>query len=156
MTLTETDKRIIYHLQGDLPVTERPFAWLAEKVALSEAEVIDRIRALKAAGVIRRFGATLRHQQSGFPANVMVAWKIDDDRIEEVGRRMAGYRMVSHCYQRRTRPDWPYNLYTMVHGQSRRDCRKTVAEMARETGVGDYQMLFSVEELKKTSMRYFA
>lgn len=155
-TLTDTEKRIIYLLQGDLPVAERPFDWLAEQVGLTEEEVIALIARLKENGVIRRFGATLRHQQSGFPANVMVAWRVDEDRIEEIGPELAGFRMVSHCYQRTVTHEWTYNLYTMVHGQSREDCRATVREMAEATGMDDYQLLYSVEELKKTSMRYFA
>lgn len=155
-TLTETDKRIIYLLQGDLPVTGQPFAWLAEQLGLAESEIIDRIQDLKNKGVIRRFGATLRHQQSGFPANVMVAWRVDEKSIEEIGAELAGFRMVSHCYQRRITDQWPYNLYTMVHGQSRQDCRATVKEMSEATGMDDYQLLFSKQELKKTSMRYFA
>lgn len=155
MKLTETDKRIIYHLQGDLPVTERPFRWLADKIGLTEEAILGRIRALKEGGVIRRFGATLRHQQSGYPANVMVAWRVDEAEVEEIGSMLAGFRLVSHCYQRRTTPRWSYNLYTMVHGQSREDCAATVADMSAETGVDDYQLLYSRRELKKTSMRYF-
>ncbi len=156
MTLSERDKRLIHLLQGDLPVTERPFARLAERVDMSEAEVMERIRAFQAAGLIRRFGATLFHQRSGYPVNVMVAWRVPEEEVEAVGRKLAEYRNVTHCYQRRTAPGWPFNLFCMVHGETATELTSAVARMAREAGVSDYKLLFSEEELKKTSMRYFA
>lgn len=156
MKLSQTDKRIVHLLQGDLPVVERPFAWLAGQVSLGEAEIVERIRQLKEAGIIRRFGATLYHQRSGYPANVMVAWRVPQERLEEVGRVLSSFRRVTHCYQRRPVEGWPYNLYSMVHGQSEADCSRRVARMAERAGLSDYQLLFSRQEFKKTSMRYFA
>jgi DNA-binding Lrp family transcriptional regulator len=155
--IDDLDKRIIGRLQGDLPLTPEPFAELAQELGLTQAEVVARIAALAEAGVMRRFGATLRHQQSGFPANVMVAWRVEPGRIDEVGACLAAQRRVSHCYWRDPKASFPYNLYSMVHGRSEEECRELVAEMAAEAGVGedDYEMLFSVEELKKTSMRYY-
>jgi DNA-binding Lrp family transcriptional regulator len=151
------DKRIIARLQGDLPLTPRPFAALAAELELSEAEVVARVARLAENKVMRRFGATLRHQQSGFPANVMVAWQVPEDQVERVGQVLASFRQVSHCYWRRPCQGFAYNLYSMVHGQSREQCRQVVEEMARAAGVGPefYALLFSVEELKKTSMQYY-
>ena len=105
--------------------------------------------------MIRRFGATLRHQKSGFQANAMTAWQVDEARIEEVGRIMAAFRAVSHCYRRDPAEDWPYNLYTMIHGRSEDDCRETARRIAEKAGVTTYQLLFSRRELKKISMTYF-
>jgi len=156
MNLTETDKRLIYLLQSDLPVSQRPFAWLAQRVGLDEEEVIARVAAFKESGLIRRFGATLFHQRSGYPANVMVAWRAPAERIEEMGQHLAAFREVTHCYQRLESPDWPYNLYSMVHGESEEDCTRRVEGMALAAGLEEYRLLFSREELKKTSMRYFA
>jgi DNA-binding Lrp family transcriptional regulator len=156
MKLTEWDKKLINLLQGDLPTVARPFAWLAERLGSSEEEVVERIKAFDDGGLLRRFGATLYHQRTGFQSNVMVAWEVREDRIEEVGRRLAKNRAVSHCYQRRTAPDWPFNLYTMIHGENDEAILKTVENLAREAEACDYRLLFSVEELKKTSMRYFA
>lgn len=156
MALSPKNKEIIYHLQGDLATVHRPFALLAEQVGLTEDEVIDRIRALKESGVIRRFGATLYHQRSGYPANVMVAWPVPQERMDEVGEIMAGFRQVTHCYQRPQAPDWPYDLYTMVHGADWDECRATVEEMSRAAGLTGQRLLFSKKELKKTTMRYFA
>ena len=153
--LTEIEKQIIAAIQADLPLTEEPYREMAEKMGLSEDAFMQTLRDLCDRGVIRRFGATIRHQKSGFEANVMVAWMVDEERMEEVGRKMAAFRQVSHCYRRNPNGDWPYNLYTMVHAQDKAACREIAREMARTAGVQDYALLFSQRELKKTSMRYF-
>ena len=99
--LSPIEKRIIYELGGDIGAGRRPFAELGEKVGLSEDEVIAAVRSLRDRGYLRRFGATLRHQKSGFTANAMVAWRVADGRIDEVGRIMSAFPEVTHCYQRR-------------------------------------------------------
>lgn len=153
--LTELEKKIIASIQEDMAVCERPYRTIAEKINITEAELLERLKDLSRRGVIRRFGATLRHQRAGFSANAMVAWKVDEDRIEEVGQKMATFHQVSHCYRRNPTADWPYNLYTMVHASNEQACRETVQKMSRATSVQDYTLLFSREELKKTSMLYF-
>ncbi|MFH1033259.1 MAG: AsnC family transcriptional regulator [Pseudomonadota bacterium] len=153
--MDEKDKRIIARLQGDLPLEPRPFAGLAAELGLSQAQVVERIARLKREGIMRRFGATLRHQKSGFPANVMVAWRVTEDQVDEVGHKLAAFRRVSHCYWRRPCADFPYNLFSMVHGKSQDECRNLVEEMAREVPGVAHELLFSVEELKKTSMQYY-
>lgn len=153
--LTEIEKKIIASIQEDMPVTEQPYAAIAEKLDITEAKLLDRLQDLSRRGVIRRFGATLRHQRAGFNANAMVAWKVDENRIKEVGQKMASFRQVSHCYRRNPTADWPYNLYTMVHANDERACHQTAKKMSRATSVEDYTLLFSREELKKTSMVYF-
>ena len=153
--LTDIEKRIIASIQEDMAVCARPYRAIAAKINISEAELLDRLKDLSRRGVIRRFGATLRHQRAGFSANAMVAWKVDEDRIEEVGQKMATFHQVSHCYRRNPTADWPYNLYTMVHASNEQACHETAQEMSRATSVQDYTLLFSREELKKTSMVYF-
>ncbi len=153
--LTELEKKIIASIQEDMPISERPYAAIAEKLAITESELLDKLQDLSRHGVIRRFGATLRHQRAGFNANAMVAWKVDEDRIQEVGQKMASFRQVSHCYRRNPTADWPYNLYTMVHANDEQACQQTARKMSRATSVKDYTLLFSREELKKTSMVYF-
>lgn len=155
MQLDAIDKKIIARLQGDLPLEPRPFAPLARELGLSEAEVVARIQALAQGKVMRRFGATLRHQRSGFASNVMVAWRVPPERAGEVGRALASFRQVSHCYWREPCDDFPYNLFSMVHGRDEDECRAVVAEMAALARADEYDLLFSLEELKKTSMRYF-
>lgn len=155
MSIDALDKRIIARLQGDLPLQARPFAGLAAELGISEAQVVQRIARLERDKIMRRFGATLRHQQSGFPANVMVAWRVDEARVDEVGEKLASFRRVSHCYWRRPCADFPYNVFSMVHGKSEQECRELVAEMARAVEGIEHELLFSVEELKKTSMQYY-
>ena len=153
--LTDIEKRIIASIQEDMAVCARPYIAIAQKLGITEAELLDCLKDLSRRGVIRRFGATLRHQRAGFSANAMVAWKVDEDRIEEVGQKMATFHQVSHCYRRNPTADWPYNLYTMVHASNEQACHETAQKMSRATSVQDYTLLFSREELKKTSMVYF-
>ncbi len=153
--IDETDKKVISLIQGDLPPGGRPFAPLAREAGMSEEDFLARIRSLKERGVIRRFGATLRHQEAGFNSNAMIAWHVPEDKIDQAGERLARYREVTHCYHRRPQGEWKYNLYTMVHGDSPEECRRVAERMSRETGVEEYEILFSEREFKKTSMEYF-
>ena len=153
--LTELEKKIIASVQQDMEVTERPYLNIAQNLGVSEKQLLTILKDLCNREVIRRFGATLRHQRSGFTANAMVAWKVAEDRIETVGQKMAAFQQVSHCYRRNPGPDWPYNLYTMVHASDERSCHETARMMSEATSVKDYALLFSREELKKTSMVYF-
>ena len=153
--LTELEKKIIASIQEDMAVTERPYLSIAQNLGISEEQLLDKLNDLCKREVIRRFGATLRHQRTGFNANAMVAWKVDEDRIEAVGQKMAAFQQVSHCYRRNPSPEWPYNLYTMVHASDERSCQETARKMSEATSVKDYALLFSRKELKKTSMVYF-
>ena len=153
--LTELEKKVIASIQGDIPIVSRPYKLLADRIGVSEETFVETLQALTDRGVIRRFGATLRHQKSGYQANAMTAWQVDEERIESVGKIMASFRTVSHCYRRDPAEGWPYNLYTMIHGKSEADCRRTAREMAKKAGVENYQLLFSRKELKKISMTYF-
>ena len=153
--LTEIEKRIIHELQQDLPVISRPFAEVAEKVGINETQLLEKVREFLANGTIRRFGATLRHQRSGFEANAMVVWEVAPERAEEVGAIFASFREVSHCYQRPALPSWPYRIFTMIHGSSREVCEEIAQRLADAAGLENYQLLFTEEELKKTTMAYF-
>jgi DNA-binding Lrp family transcriptional regulator len=151
----ELDKKIISLLQGDLPLDPKPFAILAESIGISEDELIEKVISMKEKGIIRRFGATLRHQEAGFSSNAMGAWLVPHERIEEVGTVMASFREVTHCYHRRPQKDWKYNLYTMIHGDTRNECHGIARRISEATGIDDYVLLFSEKEFKKTSMEYF-
>ena len=153
--IDDVDKKVIRLIQGDLPLDLRPFAVLAVKAGISEEEFVERVVSLKKRGIIRRFGATLRHQEAGFSSNAMVAWIVPEERIEEVGKTMARFRAVTHCYQRKTSKGWPYNLYTMIHGDDREECYEIAKKISRKAGIQDYILLFSEKEFKKTSMKYF-
>ena len=149
------DKKVIQLLQGDLPLHPKPFALLAEQLGITEHEFIARIQSLKEKGVIRRFGATLRHQEAGFSSNAMVAWNVPEERVKEVGKTLAAFREVTHCYQRSADERWPYNVYTMIHGDDKEECHGIARRMSEEVGVEAYVLLFSEKEFKKTSMQYF-
>ena len=153
--LTDLEKKIIASIQEDMAVTARPFLKISKKLGISEETLLETLRDLSERGIIRRFGATLRHQKTGFTANAMAAWQVDEDRVEAVGSRMAAFKQVSHCYRRNPTNRWPYNLYTMIHANDKESCRQVARKMSQETGVADYALLFSRKELKKTSMVYF-
>lgn len=153
--LTELDKKIIASIQGDIPITERPYLEIAEKLGISEEILLESLQKLCDNGVIRRFGATLRHQKTGYEANAMVAWQVDEEDIDTVGERMASFSSVSHCYRRNPKDDWPYNLYIMIHAKDEASCWELTRNISEETSIDNYTLLFSREELKKTSMEYF-
>lgn len=154
--LTELEKKVIALIQGDIPIVECPFSEIAEKIGISEQTLLETLKSLCERGVIRRFGATLRHQKSGFDANAMVAWQVEEGRVEEVGRKMASSGNVSHCYRRNPTADWHYNLYTMIHAKDEETCREIARDLAQKASVDTYTLLFSRRELKKTSMQYFS
>jgi DNA-binding Lrp family transcriptional regulator len=154
--LTELEKKVISALQGNMPVLERPYREMARALGMGEEEFLSVVRDLDERGLIRRFGATLKHQKSGYTANAMVAWKVPEPRVEEVGTIMASFAEVTHCYRRNPAETWPYNLYTMVHAPDEKACRDIAERISRATGVGEYALLFSRRELKKTSMSYFS
>jgi len=151
----ENEKKVIALIQGDIPVVENPYRVLAEKAGISEEKFIAILKKLKDNGIIRRYGATLRHQKSGYTSNAMVAWSVPESRIKEVGEKMASFPFVSHCYRRSPVKSWPFNLYTMVHAKSREDCIEKVKSMSKESLIDSFDMLFSTKELKKISMTYF-
>ena len=153
--LTDLEKKIIASLQEDIEITEKPYLQIARKLEVSEKVLLETLQNLCDRGIIRRYGANLRHQKTGFTANAMAAWQVDEDRIDEVGNKMASFLEVSHCYRRNPTDRWPYNLYTMIHASDEDACRQTAQSMSEATSVETYTLLFSRKELKKTSMVYF-
>lgn len=154
-SLSEPDKEAVRILQRDLPLVQAPFRLLSENTPFDEQALMERARALLQRGVLRRFAAILHHRRAGFDANGMGVWKVPEEQIEEVGFQMARYPAVSHCYQRPTYPDWPYNLFSMVHGKSRDACEAVFRQLSEETGLREYRVLFSTDEFKKSRVRYF-
>ncbi len=153
--LTDLEKKIIAALQEDMAITERPYLEISETLGIAEDTLLETLQSLCERGIIRRYGATLRHQKTGFKANAMAAWQVAENRVEEVGKRLASFRQVSHCYRRNPTTGWPFNLYTMIHANDEESCRQTARHMSQEAGVENYSLLFSRKELKKTSMVYF-
>ncbi|HUW31553.1 MAG TPA: Lrp/AsnC family transcriptional regulator, partial [Planctomycetota bacterium] len=154
--LREADRNLVRLLQRDLPITRRPFDRVAGELGRSPREVVEQIRHWCTAGLIRRFGAVMNHRQLGFTANAMCVFGVPPDRIDTIGHRLAEHPEVSHCYRRPPLPDWSYNLFAMIHGQSCEEVTALAERMAREQHIADYAVLFSTNEFKKTSMEYFA
>ena len=153
---SQQQRDILRIVQKDLPDSLTPFADIARETGTSEEEVLDLLRTLKEEGVIRRFGASIKHQRTGWNVNAMVAWIVERERVEEVGTKASEHDHVSHCYYRpSSAEDWPYELYTMVHARSNEECTKVIEELRAMTGLGDYLVLTSIRELKKCSPTYF-
>jgi siroheme decarboxylase len=155
MKLTELDKKVISRLQRDLPLEPRPYAAVAAGVGISEEELLQKIEGYLADGTMRRFGTILRHHKAGYAANAMCGWNVPASQVEKVGAIMASFIEASHVYQRPTYPDWPYNLFTMLHGKTKEELERTAQEISHSTGIADYKLLYSTKEFKKTSMNYF-
>ena len=155
MKFTETEQRILALAGTDLPDGPEPYKTIAEAAGTDEQTVLDLLSSLKKKGVIRRFGATLRHQKAGYGHNAMVAWRVPEERGDEVGEIFSARPEISHCYIRRTYPEWTYNFYTMIHGERPGHAQEVVAELEKATGITDNCTLDSIKELKKTTMVYF-
>jgi len=154
--LDEIDRRIVLASQDGLPLVVAPYAALAEQVGISEAEVIARLQAMQEQGIIRRIGAVPNHYALGYRFNGMTVWDVPDDKVSELGRQVGALPFVSHCYQRpRYLPDWPYNLFAMVHGRDRATAEAHAEAIADLLGAHcrDHQILFSSRILKKTGLR---
>lgn len=151
-----TDRRLIAATQGGLPLTPEPYAEVAEWLGLTEDDVIARLAALKAEGVIRRIALAPNHYALGLTANGMSVWDIADDRAEALGAAVGALDFVSHCYLRpRALPDWPYNLFAMIHGHDRDEveAKRTTIKGLLGPSCRASDILYSTRILKKTGLR---
>jgi siroheme decarboxylase len=159
MELSPTDRRLLAALEGGLPLVARPYGALAERAGLAEAEVIEHLRRLLEAGVIKRLGLVVRHHELGYRANAMTVWDVPDDSVDAVGQALAASPDVTLCYRRPRRlPAWPYNLFAMVHGRERAAVLERIEGLRAEHGlVGvPHAVLFSTRRFKQRGARYFA
>jgi DNA-binding Lrp family transcriptional regulator len=154
-TLSDHDVAVISAVQQDLPLVPEPFAALGATLGLGADELLSTLDEFKARKWMRRFAAVMNHRTAGFKANAMGVWAVPDERLAELGPQMAGFAAVSHCYRRPTYEDWPYSVFTMVHGRSARDCEATIEAISTETGITDYALLWSIKEYKKVRLQYF-
>jgi DNA-binding Lrp family transcriptional regulator len=153
--LSDLEIAAIRVVQEDLPLVERPFAAQGELIGCSEDELLALLESFKERKLMRRFAAVMNHRSAGYKANAMGVWAVPDDQLDEIGPTMAGFARVSHCYRRPVYDDWPYSIFTMVHGMNARECEETIAAIRDETGVDEYALLWSVKEYKKTRVRYY-
>ena len=151
--MEKIDIKILKYTQDGIPIISEPFDQTAKELGIKEDEIISRISSMIKKGAIRRFGASIGHRAIGFTANAMCTWNVPDENVEEVGAIMAGFAEVTHCYERPRYPGWKYNLFTMIHAYSRDECEKVAKEISIATGIGDYSILFSEKEFKKTGVR---
>jgi DNA-binding Lrp family transcriptional regulator len=153
--LSDDDVATIRATQGPMPVVPEPYAPAAERLGVSQDDVLRRLESLRERDGLRRVAAILYHRRAGFSANGMGVWKVPEPEVLETGRRMAAFRGVSHCYQRPTYPDWPYSVFTMAHGRSKEECDAILDSIAGATGITERATLYSSTEFKKVRMLYF-
>ncbi len=157
MMLNDQDYQLIAEIQDGLPLCSHPYAELAERVGVDESTVIQRIQSMLDNGIIKRLGIVVRHHELGYTANAMVVWDVPDEQLDEVGDFLGEQSCVTLCYQRPRRlPDWPYNLFCMIHGQQREEvlnCIEQIATTQTMNGI-QHKVLFSGRRFKQRGARY--
>jgi DNA-binding Lrp family transcriptional regulator len=151
----ERDIAVIRALQGNMPIVSEPYAPAAEQLGMAQEDLLAHLEQMQERRLLRRVAAILFHRRAGFSANGMGVWKVPDDRVMELGPRMAAFRGISHCYQRPTYKDWPYSIFTMAHGRSKDECDAILDSIADLTGVDERATLYSSTEFKKIRLLYF-
>ena len=154
--LTPQDIEIIKEMQKDIEIVSEPFKRVVDRLNITYEELFARVKELQEAGVMRRFATILNHRKAGFNANAMSVWEAPEDRGEELGRKLASFSAVSHCYLRPSYPNWKYNLFAMVHAKTKEESDALIEEMAKETGLTNYTKLYSTKEFKKLRISYFS
>lgn len=155
--LDAKDRELLSAVEGGLPLVTAPYAEIGRRIGLSEQEVIDRFARLIDAGVVKRLGLVVRHHELGYTANAMVVWDVPDYKVAELGRRAAAKDFVTLCYRRPRRlPEWPFNLFCMIHGKNRAEVRRQIARLNHETELGAFPnaVLFSCRRFKQCGARY--
>lgn len=150
------DRQIIEVLQGGLPLVPAPYAQVAETLGMNEDALLVRLAKMKSRGVIRRIAAAPNHYKLGMTSNGMTVWDVDDDQVAELGAQIGALPFVTHCYERpRALPDWPFNLFAMVHGSDRAEVEEKRAEISAILGEAcrAKDILYSTRILKKTGLR---
>jgi len=153
------DRRLLAALEAGLPLVSRPYAVLAEKLGVDQALVLERLHALQAEETVKRFGVIVRHHELGYCANAMVVWDVPDEEVSAVGQRLSRQPYVTLCYRRPRRlPLWPYNLFCMIHGRSRKEVLSQISEASRLAGLEEFhrQILFSKRRFKQRGAHYAA
>lgn len=153
-TFTIQEKNAMRMLQNDLPLTRNPFTEIAVKCGLSAAQLIGLLKKLSGSGILRKFGAILRHQKAGYRKNALVVWSVRPDIMENTGRICASRPYVSHCYERNPAFQGKYNLFTMLHSRDE-DLSPVINDLSQSIVCNDFLILQSLQEYKKTSPEYF-
>ena len=152
--LSTTDRMIINELQQDLALVSTPFARMSERLEMDEDDFLSQCQSLIKRGIIRRYGVAINHRKAGYTANAMTCWHAPAEKVEEIGTKLASLRQVSHCYERETNSLWRYNVFAMIHSNSKEACQEIAEKVSAETGLNEYTLLLSTTEFKKTRIRY--
>ncbi len=152
--LSTTDRLIINALQHDLPLTADPFAPLAKGLDMSIDTLLQHCHSLSQRGIIRRYGASINHYNAGYRANALTCWIVPPGQVNSLGHKVASFRQVSHCYERKPAPPWRYNLFAMIHSPSKTGCRQIADKISADSGLSGHAVLFSTKEFKKTRITY--
>jgi len=154
-SVSDIERRVLAVLQGGFPRSQTPFEDMAKQAGTTTEQLLAILERWKAEGKLRRIGSVVDHFKVGLSGGAMVVWQVEPGRIEQVGKMLAGYKEVSHAYERERAPNWPFNLYTMVHGGNAREVEQTVQRMSQACGVSNYRILTTEKELKKVPPTYF-
>ena len=157
--LDDVDRQLIAMIQNGLPISDRPYAKIAEHIGITEEEIIDRISDLLDRGLIKRFGVVVRHHELGYRENAMIVWDVPDDQVHRVARQIRSYPFITLCYRRaRQLPEWPYNLYCMIHGKSHDKVIHHIGNMVNAHNWHNYprEVLFSKRRFKQRGANYIA
>ncbi|MBF0121830.1 MAG: Lrp/AsnC family transcriptional regulator [Candidatus Omnitrophica bacterium] len=147
--MNKVSRKILFALSEPFALVPEPYALVAKKIGISEMKLIDQIAQYQEEGIIRRLGIVYGHFKMGFSANALVVWKVAESDLENTGKIFAGFSAVTHCYARQSYPQWPYNLYTMVHAKSDKEAQATIRQMASKAGLQEYKKLSTLKEFKK-------
>jgi siroheme decarboxylase len=153
--LSDLDIAVIRATQGPMDPVAEPFQAAADELGMPVPKLLDHLESMRERRALRRVAGILYHRRAGFSANGMGVWKVPEERILELGPRMASFRGISHCYQRPTYADWPYSVFTMAHGRSKEECDAILDSIAADTGIEERRTLYSSTEFKKIRMLYF-
>jgi DNA-binding Lrp family transcriptional regulator len=152
--ISDIERKILAVLQGGFPRSQTPYKDMAELVGIDTKRLLEVLDNWKREGKLRRIGSIVDHFKVGLSAGAMVAWQVEPERIEQVGTTLAEFKEVTHAYERKTTENWPYNLYTMVHGTDIQEVEQTVKRMSQACRVSDYRILATKKELKKVPPTY--
>jgi len=152
--ISSIERRIIAVLQEGLPMGQTPYSDMSQRIGIETNELLEVLKDWKKQGKLRRIGAILNHFKVGLPAGAMVVWQVEAEHVIEIGEKFASVKEVSHAYERRTCQNWPYNLYTMVHGKNEEEVQRIVEDMSKAVGISNYRILTTEKELKKVPPTY--
>jgi DNA-binding Lrp family transcriptional regulator len=152
--LLDTERRVLAAIQGGFPRSQTPYQDMARQVGISTEQFLSILKNWEREGKLRRIGSIVDHFKVGLSGGAMVVWRVELERVEQVGATLAGCSEVSHAYERHSCDHWPYNLYTMIHGTDIQQVEQIVERMSQACGVSDYRILKTIKELKKVPPTY--